>query len=133
MCGHFFSSFFSVMDVMLIIAIVLVVAYLGYQKFGVNVEPFIDDPSNPAIIFDVRSPEEYRSGHVKAAINVPHTELASKISKYVEDKHKFIIVYCRSGRRSGIAKESIEAIGYNNVHNFGGYDQARKRLVNFDK
>lgn len=101
------------------------------MNYGGKVEPFVDDPKNPAIVFDVRGADEYAAGNVKGAINIPHDEIASKIDKYVEDKNKVIILYCRSGRRSGIAKAALEAKGYTNVRNFGGYDQAKKTLANW--
>lgn len=70
------------------------------------------------IIVDVRTKEEYASGHVVDAINIPYDE----IDKDTElDKEKTIIIYCRSGKRSGIAYNTLKNLGYE-VYDLGAYD-----------
>lgn len=76
---------------------------------------------------DVRSADEYNSGHVSDAVNIPHTEIAEGISALSGEKDALIYVYCRSGRRSGIAKTTLEDLGYKQVVNVGGFDQAMKK------
>jgi phage shock protein E len=75
---------------------------------------------------DVRSADEYAGGHVSNAVNIPYTEIVSRIGEVTEDKDALIYVYCRSGRRSGIAKESLEGAGFSNVVNLGGLKDAQK-------
>lgn len=78
-----------------------------------------------ATVVDVRTKDEFESGHLDGALNVPHTELEARVSEFGEDKAAPIVVYCRSGRRSGVAKEVLETHGYTNVTNGGGYSDLR--------
>ncbi len=75
--------------------------------------------SNPeAILLDVRSTEEYASGFIKGAINIPHTELETILATLKkEDK---IIMYCRSGRRAGIVAEQLAKEGYSSLYHLDG-------------
>ena len=82
--------------------------------------------SGDASWIDVRSAQEYESGHVSSAVNIPYTEIVARIDEVTEDKEALIYVYCRSGRRSGIAKETLEEAGYSNVVNLGGLEDAQK-------
>ena len=63
--------------------------------------------ANPLWI-DVRSASEFDTGHVSDALNIPYNEIAEEIKLLDLDKDAVIYVYCRSGRRSGIAKETLE-------------------------
>jgi len=74
---------------------------------------------------DVRSAEEYANGHVSSAVNIPYTEILARIGEVTEDKDALIYVYCRSGRRSGIARETLEENGFSNVINLGGLEDAQ--------
>ncbi len=84
--------------------------------------------ANP-IWIDVRTADEYNSGHVSVAVNIPHTEIANGISALTQDKDALIYVYCRSGHRAGIAKEILDGMGYSRVVNVGGIDDAMKRFT----
>ncbi len=70
--------------------------------------------------FDVRTAEEYAAGHVPNAELLPLDQLEAKIGDIVADKGAKIIVYCRSGNRSGQAQSLLNDIGYDNVCNAGG-------------
>ncbi len=74
---------------------------------------------NGALIVDVRTPEEFAAGHYKNSINIPLGELESKIDLF-GNKENHIVVYCRTGNRSGKAKDILEKNGYKNVINGGG-------------
>jgi phage shock protein E len=82
-----------------------------------------------ALWIDVRSAEEYSTEHVPQAVNIPYTEIAGRISEVTEDKDALIYVYCRSGRRSGIARETLEAGGFTNVVNLGGLQDAQAKAT----
>lgn len=69
-------------------------------------------------LVDVRTPQEYRSGHIPGAINIEHTEILLKPP--TTDRNAQIVVYCRSGNRSSQAKRALERAGYRNVIDFGG-------------
>ena len=77
------------------------------------------------IWIDVRSEQENRFDSIAGDLNVPHTEIASRIKSITLDKNADIRLYCRSGRRSGIAKQTLESMGYTNVTNSGGISHTR--------
>ena len=74
-----------------------------------------------ALIIDVRTPSEYMSGHVRGAINIPHTEIKQNLDKIGSDKSQSIVVYCGKGGRAQTAKMHLEDEGYTNVWNLGSY------------
>jgi len=75
---------------------------------------------------DVRTAGEYADGHVSQAVNIPYEEITQRIGEVTTDRDALIYVYCRSGRRSGIAKGALEQAGFTNVVNLGGLDDARR-------
>lgn len=72
-----------------------------------------------AALIDVRSPEEFASGHIEGARNIPVGEIGAR-SAEVGDKDAVVVVYCRSGMRSAQAKSTLESEGFTQVHNLGG-------------
>lgn len=76
---------------------------------------------------DVRTAEEYKAGHLEGAINIPYDEIEQKIEAVSADKNTDIQLYCRSGRRSGIALESLRSLGYSKVTNAGAYEQLKQK------
>jgi len=71
---------------------------------------------NNAIVIDVRSVEEYNSGHIEDSVNIP----VDNISSINYDKEQVIIVYCASGRRSANAAQKLIDLGYKKVYNLDG-------------
>ena len=61
-------------------------------------------------VLDVRTSQEYAEGHVPGAVNVPHDQLASRLTEVPKDKD--VVLYCKSGRRAGIAAAVLAANGY---------------------
>ena len=80
-----------------------------------------------ALWIDVRSATEYSEAHVEQAVNIPHNEIAQGIAALDTDKDALIYVYCRSGHRSGLAKETLDGMGYTQVVNVGGLEDALKK------
>ncbi len=80
------------------------------------------------IWIDVRTAEENQESSIPGHPNILYTDIADKISTVTTDKNAPIYLYCRTGRRSGIAKETLEQLGYTNVTNAGGIDQVREQL-----
>jgi rhodanese-related sulfurtransferase len=78
-----------------------------------------------AMIIDVRSPAEFKGGHIKGSVNIPLQSLQSSLSKV--PKNKTIITCCASGMRSGSAKSILKSAGYA-VHNGGGWSSLRSKL-----
>ena len=75
-----------------------------------------------APVIDVRTAEEFRQGHLPGAINIPYDEIASRVGELPPDRSQPIVLYCRTGRRSGIARTSLEQLGFTHAINAGGYD-----------
>ena len=71
------------------------------------------------IILDVRTQEEYDSGHIKNAVCLPNEDILSE-PDILPDKGRQILVYCRSGNRSKQAAQKLADMGYENVLEFGG-------------
>ncbi|MFZ4479886.1 MAG: rhodanese-like domain-containing protein [Rhodoferax sp.] len=80
------------------------------------------------VVIDVRTSQEYASDHIAGAINIDHSVIAQQISNANVAKDDTVILYCRSGNRSGIAQDILSKMGYLKVKNYGGIDQARKLL-----
>jgi len=74
-------------------------------------------------IFDVRTPEEYEAGHIPGAINIPHDRLADRIGEFAPYQDMEVVVYCRSGKRAGIAETALAAAGFRNVKDLEGHMQ----------
>ena len=72
------------------------------------------------IILDVRRPDEFATGHIPNAINVPNESISTVEIPELPDKDQLIMVYCRSGRRSKEASEKLVELGYTNIVEFGG-------------
>ena len=81
-----------------------------------------------AVLLDVRSADEYASGHLHGALNIPHDRIFDEITTVVPDKSQRVILYCRSGRRADTALRTMQAMGYEDVVNFGGLEDAKARL-----
>jgi phage shock protein E len=78
-----------------------------------------------AQIIDVRSKDEFNSGHVKGSINIPLQELSNQIGRIKKDKP--VIVCCASGMRSGSAKDLLQSSGFT-VINGGGWEGLSKKI-----
>ncbi|MGY5451859.1 rhodanese-like domain-containing protein [Agarivorans sp. MS3-6] len=76
-----------------------------------------------ALLIDVRSEGEFSQGHIDKAYNIPHTVIADQIAAITKDKNQAIVVYCRSGNRSGYALQVLQAMGYQHVVNGGGLNE----------
>ena len=68
-------------------------------------------------VVDVRSADEFQGGHVPGAINIPHDQIAAR-SAEVGPKGEPVLLYCRSGRRSGIAAAELVKQGFTAVYDF---------------
>lgn len=70
-----------------------------------------------AVVIDVRSAGEFKSGHAKSAVNIPLDRIAEVGKKY--NKEQKIILCCRSGARAGSAKSQLKSLGFINLVNVG--------------
>lgn len=79
------------------------------------------------IWIDVRTLDEFNAGHIAGAAHIPYEEIAQRIGEVTTDKNAVIHLYCRSGNRSGIAQQTLLAMGFGNALNEGGYEDLLKR------
>lgn len=79
-----------------------------------------------AQIIDVRTPAEFAGGHIKGSVNIPLDTLTKNLSRIKKDKP--VITCCASGMRSGSAKNILQANGYQEVHNGGGWSGLQHKL-----
>ncbi len=75
--------------------------------------------SGPApLILDVRTPEEFRLGHIPGAVNIPHTELASRIGEVQQSCA--VVLYCMLGPRARLGERTLLDAGVDNVLHLDG-------------
>ncbi len=114
-----------------ILLAVALVAIFAKLMLGGKADKSADIPGllkKGALLIDTRTPGEFSHGHIKGAINIPHNTISEQIGKHSPDKSKSIIVYCRSGTRSSIAKQSLIRAGYTHVINGGSQHRMHKIL-----
>ncbi|MDX1695342.1 MAG: rhodanese-like domain-containing protein [Ketobacteraceae bacterium] len=76
--------------------------------------------SPDVVVIDVRSPEEYAEGHVPGAINIPHNQMDEHQDTLSSLKGKELLLYCRSGRRAGMAESQLTEKGFENLYHLKG-------------
>ena len=91
-----------------------------YRKASAEQAKKIMDQGNPYILLDVRSEEEFKEERISGAILIPVTEIGSRAENELPNKDALILVYCRSGRRSASAANTLVSMGYTNVYDIGG-------------
>ena len=79
-----------------------------------------------AQLIDVRSRQEFQSGHIKGSINIPLDQLTASLSKIKKDKP--VITCCASGMRSGSAVNVLKSNGYAEVYNGGSWFRLQSKL-----
>lgn len=77
------------------------------------------EKTSGAILLDVRTPEEYREGHIPGSKNIPLQSIEG-IGSVVTNKETPLFVYCHSGVRSHQAAKTLQRMGYTKVENSGG-------------
>lgn len=96
----------------------------AYTKISPQQAKFImDNDAYDCIIIDVRSLEEYTSGHIQNAVSLPNELIQAEspqINAVLPDKEQAVLVYCRSGKRSKQASDKLVALGYTHIYDIGG-------------
>ncbi len=82
---------------------------------------------NNGIIIDVRTKNEFSTGHIKGSKNIPLNNLPNNLAK-LKKKDQPIITCCASGMRSASAKSMLKANGYSNVYNGGGWRSLQNKI-----
>jgi phage shock protein E len=78
------------------------------------------------LLIDVRTVEEFEQGHIEGAINIAWQETDKLMMTIGTDRKRPVVVYCRSGNRSGKAKAELETKGYVNIFNATGYEAMKE-------
>jgi len=89
---------------------------------------FGDHETGTPLIIDVRTEGEWNNGHLKGAVLIPYNQIGEKIGAVVRDKSQKIYLYCRTGRRVQVAKETLNKLGYQDVVNLGSIEDAARIL-----
>lgn len=87
-----------------------------------------DELPKNAVWIDVRTPQEFASGHVASAHSIPFDRIEVGAAELKLDKDAPIYLYCAVGGRAGMAKKRLDALGYTHVTNVGGLTDARNLL-----
>lgn len=111
--------------VLLLVSCALLLGCAAERNGDAGGPPFGPD----ALLIDVRTREEYESGHIEGAKLIPYEEIGARIGELTEDRNREIALYCRSGRRSGVAQQTLAKMGFKNAVNVGGYQELRARLA----
>ena len=93
---------------------------LTYKQISMNEAVEIMESETNYIILDVRRPDEFASGHIPNAINIPNENIGDDEITELHNKDQLILVYCRSGNRSKQASAKLVKLGYTNIVEFGG-------------
>lgn len=80
------------------------------------------------VVIDVRTAEEFAAGHIEGALNIDHQVIGQRIGMTGVAKEDEVILYCRSGRRSAIAADTLKGLGFKHLKDYGGMEDARKKL-----
>jgi len=111
----------------LFVVAALVVIFVLMKKSGqVAPEDVVTHLKQGAVVIDVRSPEEYNSGHLRNAINIPLDGIEAAVPQRFTDKQQVLLLHCQSGMRSAMAVRKLKGIGYPNVFNLGSLSRARE-------
>lgn len=102
--------------------------------FGLFKQPDINSgvqdflKTNPAVLLDVRTKEEYEAGHIEKSVNLPLQRIEDVQGK-ITDKSTPLFVYCQSGARSASAVSALKKMGYLNAVNIGGISRYGGKIV----
>ena len=86
------------------------------RDININELMYVISTNPNSILLDVRSPQEYKEGHLNGAINIPLYELEMCCDCNLKEKDKIVIVYCQSGIRSKKAIKILNKNGFKNLY-----------------
>lgn len=113
-----------------VVVLVLAIGYMYMKRSGqISSKEAADYLKNGAMVIDVRSVNEFESGHILQAYNIPLDRVEMMVGTVARDKNKVLLLHCSTGVRSRLAKKRLEEIGYKNVFNLGSYERAGKIIT----
>lgn len=80
-----------------------------------------------AVLIDVRTDSEFNAGHLSGALHIPYDQIANRVAELEESKEKELLLYCRSGHRSGVGVEILTNLGFVKVFNAGCFEDLKKK------
>ncbi|HUH13946.1 MAG TPA: rhodanese-like domain-containing protein [Longimicrobiales bacterium] len=90
----------------------------------------LEAPASEDVVYvDVRTPEEFAAGHVEGALHIPYDQMEARWRELEPHAEGTLVVYCRTGRRSGIALDVLRSKGFQNAVNGGGLGDLAARGV----
>jgi phage shock protein E len=110
-----------------LVVFVLATGYMFVKRAGqISSKEAAQYLKDGAIVIDVRSSNEFNSGHLLQAYNMPLDRIDVLVPSEVRDKTKVLLLHCASGIRSNMARKKLVDIGYKNAFNLGSYQRAEK-------
>ena len=100
--------------------------FFGMADINQGVEEFKN--TKGAKLIDVRTPQEYNSGHIEDSMNIPLDRI-EMIQNKIKKKDTPLFVHCQSGARSAQAASYLQQLGYTNVKNIGGIGSYKGKRV----
>lgn len=101
----------------------------GYRQVTTEEAVNIMQTEENYVILDVRTAQEFASGHIPGAVLLPNETIGTGDIPLLPDKDQLILVYCRSGNRSKQAAEKLAQLGYTNIVEFGGINSWTGEIV----
>lgn len=106
------------MKIIILAIITIVMAVSGAAVFAAGNE------TAAVLVIDVRTEAEWNEGHLEGAMLIPYDKIEDGIRAVAPDKSSKVYLYCRSGRRTGIAEEVLKKAGYQDLINLGTMENA---------
>lgn len=78
------------------------------------------DRDGPPLLLDVRTPEEFASGHVPGAVNIPHDEVGQRSAELAAHRDQEVVVYCEKGPRAAKAAQALADAGFRSIRHLEG-------------
>lgn len=111
-------------QLLIALAVAAALAFFAYSSVAAGGGKRIDGEtarrlvSEGARLVDVRTPGEFRAGHIEGALNIPVDDIGGRAGE-LEPKDKPVVLYCRTGRRSAHAAGILEKAGFTRVYDLG--------------
>ena len=112
------------------IVLALGAGYIYTKRSGqISTKEAAEYLKNGATLVDVRTVNEFESGHIMQAYNMPLDRIEMLAPSTFKDRNKVLLLHCSTGVRSKMAQRKLEEIGYKNAFNLGSYERAEKVIM----
>lgn len=101
---------------------------MTYQKIDNQKLAQVMSEQEEVVLIDVRSFDEFKSGHIENAINIPVDGITVDTMRNIEND-SYIVLYCQSGNRSKQAAEKLIELGYINVYDYGSINNYNGNII----